>query len=68
MELYYIIGRKGSGEEGKGRIRRKRKESQIPGPETILGAFTYIISFVLHKKKTYRGEYYHPILLKKFWS
>lgn len=54
------------GKKEKEELGKKRKEGQIPGPETILGAFTYIISFVLHKK-TYRGEYYHPILLKKIW-
>ena len=31
-------------------IEEERKEDQIIGPENILGAFTYIISFVLHKQ------------------
>lgn len=54
------------GRREKEKLEEKRKEGQIPEPETILGAFTHIISFVLHKK-TCRGRYYYLILLKKFW-
>lgn len=62
MKVYYTKRRKVR-EEKKRDLEGERKGEQIIGPGTILGAFTYIISFTL--QRICGGGYYYPILQKR---